>query len=128
MIRQTSGRATTLEDAMDEPRLPKHPLRSPFPSECPESCNRNCKQFFEAHTQILSFALYATQNPLLNQRVVCAYAFSCGLELHAQKYELEVGEEMQSIAARAFTDLQKKFIILAQQELEDRIDMRKGGN
>lgn len=128
LIKHLPHPSNIVEELVDAPVLPKHPLKSPFPKECPEGCARNCKQFFEAHTSLMSLALYATQDESLQPRQICVYAFSCGIDIEREKYWLEDGETMRDTVSRVVGDLAMKFSLLAQAEKDDDIYQRARGN
>ena len=104
----------------EEPfRLPKIPVRSSFPSKCPPACNRECKRFYETHTRLLSFALYATQDPAKDPRRICVYAFSCGMEIESMPFILKEGETPQELVVRVVPELMKLFIEMAEFSLKE---------
>lgn len=84
----------------NEPVRYKVPNRDLFPESCPPNCGRNCKQFYQAHTKIISFALYATKEPGCNPREICMYAFSCGMEMMGEKFVLKEGEAPAQLLER----------------------------
>jgi hypothetical protein len=99
--------------------LPKSPIKDTFPSECLPGCGRNCKQFYQVHTKLISFALYATQDPAQNPREICAYAFSCGNELMGEKFTLEQGETPVDLIHRVVPALLNVFVEAAVAEKEN---------
>lgn len=107
------------EDFEERVVLPKVPIRDTFPEESPPNCTRECKRFYLAHTQIISFAMYATQNPKWEPRLICVYAFSCGMEREGEKFMLERGENPQQLLQRVVPALLKSFADEAQAEKTD---------
>lgn len=107
------------DDFEDHPTLPKSPLRDTFPEECPPNCSRECKKFYQAHTKLVSFAMYATQNPKWEPRLICVYAFSCGKEREGEKFTLERGETPEQLLLRVVPALLRSF---SEEALEDKAE------
>jgi hypothetical protein len=109
--------AKDVDDEATEP-LPKNPKNYIFPEQCPAGCLRNCKRFYMAHTPVLSFALYATQNPDADPARICAYAFSCGQNLESFPFTKGRTETPINLLRRCVPQLIIAFQELAKVELE----------
>lgn len=112
------ARSDIPEDPPVKP-LAKSPKDDTFPEECPEGCQRNCKRFFQVHTRLMSFAMYATQDPNLKPREICVYAFSCGMELLGERFTLKENELPADLIKRVAPRLITIFEECAMQEKED---------
>lgn len=98
------------------PMLPKSPTSDTYPEDTPPGCARNCKKFYETHTKLISFALYATQDADKNPRQICAYAFSCGMELMGEKFDIAPGETPAQLIARVVPPLIRLFVEVAEED------------
>lgn len=101
------------------PYAPKHPLHSPFPEQCPAQCTRNCKRFFEAHTKVLSLALYAAPEGKPDRMTICVYAFSCGIDIEGMKFQLELNEHPVDLVRRLVPIVAKELAEVAMIEKEE---------
>ena len=112
--------AAILADLEDSGKLPKSPKQiDAFPEVEPEGCTRGCHKFYQVHTNTISFAMYATQDPKKDPRKVCVYAFSCGEDLIGEKVELLPGETPEILLKRVVPALVRTFIDQAMDYKED---------
>ncbi len=103
----------------DEPVRIKVPNKDVFPPSCPPNCGRNCKQFYQAHTKVISFAMYATTEPGCNPREICMYAFSCGMEVEGEKFILREGEAPGQLLERVIPSMIRLFAEMAGAERDE---------
>jgi len=102
----------------------RNPAVEPFPAKNPPVCTRECERFFQSHGKVISFALYAPRDIGKQQdRIVCAYAFSCGDEIHGKKYRMQQGEGPPELIRRIASDLTTTFIDMAM--LVEELDEKK---
>lgn len=95
------------EGFLDVPYIAKSPTRDTFPLTCPEGCTRNCNRFFEAHTVNLSLALYSSQTE--DKKIICAYGFTCGLDIHGERFHLKDNETLRETVYRVIPVMIKLF-------------------
>lgn len=102
-------------DAVDFRPLRLKKPGEPFPEHQPiPVCVNNCKKFYENHSGTLSFAFYSVPN----SKSVCAFFYSCGIEIESYKFELQTGDNTESFLRRALPDMFKRLIEFAMVEKE----------
>lgn len=84
-----------------------------FPDDNPMGCGRNCKRFFMSHNHVMSLALYSPQ-PM--DGVICAYAVSCGSEIHSMKFVLAPKETPTQLIQKITPKLIQTFVEMAEAE------------
>ena len=91
-----------------------------FPERNPHNCSRGCYCIYQAHTDVLSFAVYASKEPPEVSHVLCIRAFSCG-SFYEGKREAQVDETMQTTIAAIIEHLVPQFCDNAEAEAKNGI-------